>query len=110
MAQISLSKAHLAGLALTSILFGITTGTYVIIAGRFFINNSAPKSHCRIARFAVATAMFLVAGLTVAQMLRHVLDAFVHSNGEADAEAVLSRLDNPMNIIHVRTHEEILLT
>jgi hypothetical protein len=100
---LTLSEAYLAGLTSTSVLYGISVVTYYACVRALIFEAWQRRAitRTRIAMFACATGMWLVATVGVGQMLQHMLNAFVHYKGEGGADASFSTLEDPMNVVHV---------
>jgi hypothetical protein len=101
-----LPEAYLAGLTSTCILYGISVATYYACSRALFATatNRRKLTTLRWIMFAVATGMWVDATVGVGQMLQHMLNAFVHYKGEGGAEAGLSDIRDPMNIVHALTY------
>jgi hypothetical protein len=101
---LTISEAYLAGLTSTSICFGLACATYFALFNAFVgdaVTRGRPWTTPRIIIFVVATGMWLIAGIGVGQMLRHMLNAFIYYTGEGGSDAGLSDIRDPMNIVHV---------
>lgn len=103
---LSISEAYLAGLTSTAILFGISCATYYFCAYALIGEAIARRSFSglRAIMFFVSTLMWLVAGVGVGQMVKHMITAFVEYKGEGGSDAGFADIRDPMNYVHALTY------
>jgi hypothetical protein len=96
-----LTAAYIVAQFMGCIFFGLALTTFILAIRTLCVLPFSSFSRARWALFAVCIATTLIGTISVSQMLRHMLNAFVYYAGTGGASAELTEIKDPMNILHV---------
>lgn len=99
--MLPIAAAYLVAQFIGCILFGLSVATFALAIQSLCDGPFSKLTKVRWALLGVCTAMFVIGAVSVGQMLRHVLNAFVFYDGPGGAAAELNNTRDPMNIVHV---------